>query len=71
MNLKRKKQFINQLINNVKKDIIDKADKFPKHWDGIELRQFISDTFSNVVIAGTMSKKRKADYYNTKIVDGL
>jgi len=59
------------LIENVKKNLLKEVDRYPEKWDGIELRERIKDVFSQVVIKGTMSKKRKRDYNNYCIVNGL
>jgi len=71
MTLKEKKRFIRQLVNNVKKDMLSKANKMPSEWNGIELREYIKDCFSEVVISGTISRSRKRDYKNFVIVNNL
>ncbi len=65
MNNLEKKRFINGLIKNVQKEIISKVWDMPLEWDGIELRQYIADNFSDCIIKGTMSKSRKQKYNNT------
>jgi hypothetical protein len=61
MNLKEKRQFINELCENVRKHMIGKSKQFPKNWDGLELRQYIADSFKLAVLFG-MNKERKRNY---------
>jgi hypothetical protein len=61
--------FINELVEKVKSEILKKVKYMPDNWDGIELRQYISDRFANVVIKGTMNRKRRLDYNNRMMVE--
>jgi hypothetical protein len=63
--------FINELIENVKSEILKKVKYMPDNWDGIELRQYISDKFADVVFKGTMNKSRKREYNNTLYTTNL
>ncbi len=56
MTKKEQKRFIKELISNVEKDILKKADQFPEVWDGRELRIFIAEKFNDCVIKRIMSK---------------
>lgn len=76
MTNEKQKQFVNELIENVRCDIINSIKderniEAIKEWDGKELRQYIADVFSQVVIKGTMSRNRKREYNNTRLVNNL
>jgi hypothetical protein len=71
MNTDEKKVFINELVDRVKSEILAKVDRMPDNWDGIELRQYISDNFKEAVLVGTMSNGRKRDYQNDTIIHNL
>ena len=66
------KQFTSDLLRLIHAQIMDEIQcgKIPAQWDGIELRQFIVDkaTAANYV---PMSRGRKADYNNTKLINNL
>ena len=64
--------FVDELINCYKYEIIDNivSGKIPDNWDGLELRQYVIDTFKGCKL-GEMSIKRKRDYKNTVIVNNL
>ena len=64
MNTRKRKAFIRELVNNVRNDILSKADQIPETWDGIELRVYIADKFANICI-GKMDRKRANEYRNT------
>jgi hypothetical protein len=71
MNKRERERFINGLIENVRKDLVEENAKYPLEWDGIELRERIKDVFSQVVIKGSISPKRKRDYNNFVLVNEL
>lgn len=52
-------------------EILKTVDKLPENWDGVELRQFIADRFSDCVIKGILQGKRKKEYQNTMLVNNL
>ena len=72
MTKKEQRKIINDLIRNVKRDIIVKSGKFPSHWDGIELRWYIRETFDGVVFGGYRDKreKRYKEFDNDCLVHG-
>lgn len=63
--------FVNELCNNVKNQIVFdiRKDKIPGEWEGMELRQYIADKFSESTIK--MSLDRKREYNNTVLVNNL
>lgn len=71
MNKIERQFFILELLGHVREDILKENPKYPSSWNGIELRQRISDIYSQVVIKGTMSRKRRLDYNNYCLVEGL
>lgn len=70
MTKKEKIKFINQLINNVKKEIIACTNKMPMKWNGYELRQYIADRF-NECSYKNMGIIRKKEYDNTILIENL
>ena len=65
-----KKYLIEALLEEAKKGLINKVDKMPEEWAGVEIRQFIADYLeANYVIR--MEGKRKNDYRNDVMVLGL
>jgi len=73
MTIPDKIQFVNELIESVRHDIIKKIERsnIPDEWDGIELRQYMADRFNDVVISGTMSRTRKREYNNSVLINNL
>lgn len=70
---KEQKKFVAELIDNVKVEIEAKLGKIPDHWDGIELRWLIRDSFSAIVFSGYTDRrsKRYKEYANTVIIENL
>ena len=71
---KEQKRFIKNLCDSVKLDLISKLEggKVPENWDGIELREWIADSFRNE--AYYFRDKRNArykNYVNDRIVNNL
>lgn len=73
MNTEDKKQFITNLMDSLKQSVLERVEKMPEEWDGIELRQFIVDyTEDQVRIHKDMLKgKRLRDYKNEVLVRNL
>ena len=72
MDIPQKLTFIHELINHVKNDITRQVSKMPEDWDGIELRWYISERFSEVVHRRTDKRsKRYQDYHNFVITTGI
>lgn len=67
----KQKRFINEMIENVKQEILRRAESIPEEWDGIELRWLIRDHFNLIAIEGVGSNKRKRDYNNEVLVKNL
>ena len=73
MSSKEKIDFINALIDNVRKNILEKVNEYPEEWDGVELRWLIKDHFNLVVFGGYNDKrdKRYKEYENHVICNNL
>lgn len=73
MTFREQAQFISELTENVKQQMLrtHASGKIPENWDGIELRQYIADKFSQCIIKSTMSRTRKREYNNTVTVNNL
>lgn len=39
--------FVGELIENVRRGILENAKKWPEHWDGHQLRALIAEAFSD------------------------
>lgn len=62
--------FVNELVENVRKDIVERVQKeAPESWDGHELRQYIADKFNEAVFV-KMNKARMKEYQNTIMISG-
>lgn len=71
MSNKEQIKFIKELISTVQNHILSKACKFPENWDGIELRAFLADKFSECQFQGTLVGKRKKNYINDCLINNL
>jgi len=71
MTQQEKQIFIDSFMDSVKKSLLEKIDKnlVPENWDGFELRQWISDTFSKKV--KPMVGNRKKYYKNDILINNL
>lgn len=58
MNKRQKVQFINELVTNIKKGIMEKVDSIPDNWNGIELRMLIAEHFKAAVFSQVSSRER-------------
>lgn len=70
MTLAERITFLDELVENVKQDLIKEAGKYPDSWDGIELRWRTADVFSGVVFGeiGQRKGKRYNNYRNEVLV---
>lgn len=62
-------KFIEDLIANVRAEIIMKSKNFPKEWENTELRQYVSDCFQNKTYR--MAASVRKNYKNEVIVRNL
>jgi len=70
MRKEEKVEFIKDIIKAVKRQILSNLDMIPDDWNGIELRQYISDMYSKTIVV-RMDKKRKRKYNNDVVVRNL
>ncbi len=54
-----KRQFISDLIQSVRDEILSTVSKMPTDWDGHELRQLIADKFRNQASRRITGKRLK------------
>jgi len=71
MNAKEKQQFIENLCNSVKLELISKVNKMPENWDGFELRELIAEKFVNESGLLKDRKSRYKEYKNDVIILNL
>lgn len=64
-----KKVFIHDLCASIKHSILEKVERMPEEWNGIELRQLLADRFSDAT--GGMTRKRLREYKNAVRVNNL
>lgn len=68
MTRNEQEQFVVDMLFAVAKDIVVKFDSgaIPEHWDGVQLRQYITDKVKERCDAGRfMTPKDYSDYLNT------
>lgn len=75
MTRQEQSQFVIDLINNVRVDILKsiEGNKIPEEWDGIELREFISEKFDRERSSLLSDKRyqRSKDYLNHILIKNL
>jgi len=70
MTLAEKCTFIDQLTENVRRQVIRRVEQLPEEWDGIELRRLIARAFEEAVM-GSWSRKQARDFNNECTVRNL
>ncbi|MEE9510469.1 MAG: hypothetical protein V3V81_08245 [Candidatus Bathyarchaeia archaeon] len=72
MDIPKKLKIINDLIDDVKVDIIKKVKEIPENWDAIELYWYVAEKFKEKMLSPTGNfKKSYKEYRNTVITKGL
>ena len=71
MNYRERKEFVNSLIRNVRRDLVEKLEHVPETWDGHELRKWIAERFQHADMSRLMTGKRLKDYRNEVLVRNL
>lgn len=71
MNKNEKINFIESILENTKKDILDQIDKIPEEWDGRQLRQYITDYANDNILWIKLDQKQKREYKNDVIINNL
>jgi hypothetical protein len=70
MTQQERQEFIKQHIDKIKNDIYGRANRMPDEWDGLELKQYIADSFS-ISKHWWTSARRKREFENTVVILGL
>jgi hypothetical protein len=65
------KEFIISMCDSAKKYFLERIDKVPGNWDGIELREWFADIARGQFAYKKMGKERKMNYNNDVIVNNL
>lgn len=71
MKSKMQREIANDLITGLRRHVNHEIRRIPDNWDGIEIRQWITDLAAEQIAHGHMSHGRKLCYENTRIVDNL
>ena len=71
MNQQEKTQFILDITTNLQNALLERVDKIPEQWDGIEIRQLLVDVAKRQFNYRPMSPARKRSYNNTVLVKNL
>lgn len=71
MNKNEKINFIESILENTKKDILEQIDKMPEEWNGRQLRQYITDYANNNILWIRLDQKQKKEYKNDVIINNL
>ena len=71
MNKQEKTQFILDITDNLRDALLERVEKIPEQWDGIELRQLLVDVARSQFNCRQMSPARKRSYNNTVLVKNL
>ncbi len=65
MNKIEKTEFIIEITNNLKTDILSRINSMPEDWNGFEIRQFISDYYNeNYISKGKLTGLRLKEYFS-------
>ena len=71
MNQQEKTQFILDITENLRSTLLEQVDKMPEEWDGVEIRQLLTDLAASKFNYHPMSRARKRAYKNTVMVNYL
>lgn len=71
MNNQEKTKFILDITENLRNLLLERVDKMPEQWDGIELRELLVDVAKSQFNYRPMSPARKRSYKNTVLVRNL
>jgi len=69
----QKKAFIRELFKSIEISLIEKIDKMPEEWDGIEIRELAADKFAESTLFHRRRdlRQRATNYRNEVIVRNL
>lgn len=66
-----KVSFVEELTEDVKRSLLKNIERVPEDWDGIELRQWIADSFADAAPARVMDRSRRRRYHNEVLTRNL
>ena len=69
MTKEEKKLFVDDIMDNIRQDIMGKLDKIPDSWSGRELRMYIIERTAEIKMTVTLVEKRRyqADVINNDL----
>ncbi len=65
------RRLANDLLDGLRRTVNENMKKVPDHWDGIELRHWISELAHENIAYKPMTHGRKLCYTNTRIVENI
>lgn len=73
MEKQRKIEFVNELINGMKAEIVGniESNTIPADWDGVELREYIADYSRRQIAYMKMPRGRKSAYKDAVVINKL
>lgn len=73
MNKQEKIEFITGMMDMLKSEMLNKIDRIPEDWDGVELRWYTKDKADEVVWSNYRDKRasRYKKYENDMIINNL
>lgn len=72
MDRNERRKFVSDLIENVEQSILARLDDMPDEWNGIELRQYIAESFTaRCQPSRFVPSARKRSYRNEVLVRNL
>jgi hypothetical protein len=69
MDEKAKREFVQELCTNVCNSLLERSNRWPKHWNGINLRQLVAHAFD--AQCNNVTPKQAKDTLNEIIVRNL
>ena len=71
MEKSQQKEIATDLINGLRGNVNAKIHGIPDDWDGVEIRQWITDLAAESITYSNMPRARKAEYNNTRLIKNL
>lgn len=71
MTKKDQRRIITEMITGLRKRMIENLPNVPDTWDGIELRQWLTDVANEVYVMRPMDRRRMQAYRNNKLTRNL
>jgi hypothetical protein len=71
MNRSDQRRIIEEMCRGLRAYMLENLHKAPAEWDGHELRHWLADTAREKYAYSNMSRARKREYNNTRLVGNL